>query len=57
MPIREWLANFLRVPPPEGIYIKYVLKPIKYEVRYEDGVVVTEELPDYPWPKGAELTD
>jgi len=57
MPIREWQANFLRVPPPEGIYIKYVLKPIKYEVRYEDGVVVTEELPDYPWPKGAELTD
>lgn len=55
--IRNWWANFWHIPPPEGIYVRYVLKPVRYQVRYgEDGEVITEELPDFDWPKGAETT-
>ena len=55
--IRDWWVNFFHVPPPEGVYVKYVLKPVRYEVKYVDGKVITEVLPDFDIPKGAELTD
>ena len=55
--IRDWWANFWHIPPPEGVYVRYVLKPVRYQVRYgDDGEVITEELPDFDWPKGAETT-
>ncbi len=56
--IKDWFANFFQVPPAEGVYVKWVMKPIKYQIRYgDDGEVITEELEDYPLPRGPELTD
>ena len=56
--IKEWFANFFQVPPPEGVYVKYVMRPVRYQISYgENGEVITEELPDFDWPKGPELTD
>ena len=56
--IKDWFANFFQVPPAEGVYVKWVMKPIKHQIRYgDDGEVITEELEDYPLPRGPELTD